>query len=248
GAAKPPERAAVEPVRVEGARLAVPGLERADPVVPADRAQGGIVLRDVHEDPGEVRPIPDGHVVDRRQEGDRERTGIRQNSRGPAPDLRICEVVAVVLADVLQGNRPPVERRAQLRLGIGSERGPWVRGRQDGERAQHHQTDGQPTREMHRRNSSSLAPALSTLQNAMTRLGIAVSGKTLGWAQGFAGLRAPGLRYKVQRAALTALAIGALIASLSATSVAMTGVADTGVTFDETNTNDIVDANSTPSA
>jgi len=74
----------------------------------------------------------------------------------------------------------------------------------------------------------------------MTRLGIAVSGKTLGWAQGFAGLRAPGLRYKVQRAALTALAIGALIASLSATSVAMTGVADTGVTFDETNTKDIV--------
>src|SRR6185503_13792085 len=35
-AAKPPERAAVEPVRVEGAGLAVPGLERADPVVPAD--------------------------------------------------------------------------------------------------------------------------------------------------------------------------------------------------------------------
>ena len=74
----------------------------------------------------------------------------------------------------------------------------------------------------------------------MTRLGLAVSGKTLGWAQGFAGLRAPGLGYKVQRAALTALAIGALIASLSATSVAMTGVADAGVTFDETNANYIV--------
>ena len=74
----------------------------------------------------------------------------------------------------------------------------------------------------------------------MTRLGIAVSGKTLGWAQGFAGLRAPGLGSKVQRAALTAVAIGALIASLSATSVALTGVADSGVIFDETNANDIV--------
>jgi signal transduction histidine kinase len=67
----------------------------------------------------------------------------------------------------------------------------------------------------------------------MTRLGLAVPGKTLGWAQGFAGLRAPGLGYKVQRAALTALAIGALIASLSATSVAITGVADSGVTLDD---------------
>jgi len=74
----------------------------------------------------------------------------------------------------------------------------------------------------------------------MTRLGLAVSGKTLGWGQGFAGLRAPGLGYKVQRAALTALAIGALIASLSATSVAMTGIADAGVTFDETNAHDII--------
>ena len=79
----------------------------------------------------------------------------------------------------------------------------------------------------------------------MTRLGLAVSGKTLGWAQGFAGLRAPGLGYKVQRAALTALAIGALIASLSATSVAMTGIADAGVTFDETNANDIVAVSTT---
>jgi signal transduction histidine kinase len=66
----------------------------------------------------------------------------------------------------------------------------------------------------------------------MTRLALAVSGKTLGWAQGFAGLRDPGPGFKVQRAALTALAIGALIASLSATSVAITGVADDGVTFD----------------
>ena len=79
----------------------------------------------------------------------------------------------------------------------------------------------------------------------MTRLGIAVSGKTLGWAQGFAGLRAPGLGFKVQRAALTALAIGALIASLSATSVAMTGVADSGVTFNETNANEIVAVSAT---
>jgi signal transduction histidine kinase len=70
----------------------------------------------------------------------------------------------------------------------------------------------------------------------MTRLGLAVSGKTLGWAQGLAGLRPPGLRYKVQRAALTALAIGALIASLSATSVAITGVADDGVTTDGSGT------------
>ena len=67
----------------------------------------------------------------------------------------------------------------------------------------------------------------------MTRLGLAVSGKTLGWAQGFAGLRAPDLGYKVQRAALTALALGALIASLSATSVAISGVPDSGVTTDE---------------
>jgi signal transduction histidine kinase len=66
----------------------------------------------------------------------------------------------------------------------------------------------------------------------MTRLGLAVPGRTLDWAQGFAGLRPPDLGYKVQRAALTALAIGALIASLSATSVAITGVADSGVTYD----------------
>jgi signal transduction histidine kinase len=43
----------------------------------------------------------------------------------------------------------------------------------------------------------------------------------------------PGLGFKVQRATLTALAIGALMASLSATSVAITGVADDGVTTDE---------------
>src|SRR6476661_9184719 len=76
-------------------------------------------------------------------------------------------------------------------------------------------------------------PVLSTLQNAMTRLALAVSGKTLGWAQGFAGLRPAGLGYKVQRAALTALTVGALIASLSATSVAMSGVPESGVETDE---------------
>jgi signal transduction histidine kinase len=70
----------------------------------------------------------------------------------------------------------------------------------------------------------------------MTRLGLAVPGRTLGWAQGFAGLRPPGLGYKVQRAALTALAIAALIAGLSATSVAITGVADDGVTTDGSRT------------
>ena len=68
----------------------------------------------------------------------------------------------------------------------------------------------------------------------MARLGVAVSGKTLGWAQGLAGLSAPGLGYKVRRSALTALAIGALFAGLSATSVALQGVADDGVTTDET--------------
>src|SRR4029078_12386639 len=45
--------------------------------------------------------------------------------------------------------------------------------------------------------------------------------------------REPGLGFKVQRAALTALAIGALMASLSATSVAISGVADDGVAADE---------------
>jgi signal transduction histidine kinase len=67
----------------------------------------------------------------------------------------------------------------------------------------------------------------------MTRLGLAPSGKTLGWAQGLAGLRTATLEYIVRRSALTALAIGALIAGLSATSVALQGVADPGVTFDE---------------
>lgn len=70
----------------------------------------------------------------------------------------------------------------------------------------------------------------------MARLGFATPGKTLGWAQGFAGLRSPGLGYKVRRGALTALAAGALIASLSATSVALDGVADPGVTYDELTT------------
>jgi signal transduction histidine kinase len=65
----------------------------------------------------------------------------------------------------------------------------------------------------------------------MTRLGIAVSGKTLGRAQGFAGLSALGLGYKVQRAALTALAIGALVAGVSATSVALSGYADPGIDY-----------------
>jgi signal transduction histidine kinase len=66
----------------------------------------------------------------------------------------------------------------------------------------------------------------------MTRLGLAVSGRTLALAQGFAGLRPPGFGYKVQRAALTALTVGALIASLSATSVALLGEPDSGVETD----------------
>ena len=68
----------------------------------------------------------------------------------------------------------------------------------------------------------------------MARLGFAISGKTLGLAQGLAGLSAVDLGYKVRRSALTALAIGALIAGLSATSVALTGVANSGVTYDDT--------------
>ncbi len=68
----------------------------------------------------------------------------------------------------------------------------------------------------------------------MARLGFATPGKTLGWAQGLAGLRAPDLGYKVRRTALTGLAIGALIAGLSATSVAIGGYADPGIDYDAT--------------
>src|SRR2546428_14110151 len=67
----------------------------------------------------------------------------------------------------------------------------------------------------------------------MARLGFATPGKTLGWAQGFAGLSSPDVGYKVRRGALTALAAGALVAGLSATSVALNGVADPGVTYDK---------------
>ena len=70
----------------------------------------------------------------------------------------------------------------------------------------------------------------------MARLGFATPGKTLGWAQGFAGLSSPDVGYKVRRGALTALAAGALVAGLSATSVALDGVADPGVTYDESGT------------
>jgi signal transduction histidine kinase len=70
----------------------------------------------------------------------------------------------------------------------------------------------------------------------MARIGFATPGKTLGLAQGFAGLRMGDLGYKVRRSALTALATGALIAGLSATSVAIEGVADHGVTFDDAGT------------
>src|SRR5262245_23070249 len=68
----------------------------------------------------------------------------------------------------------------------------------------------------------------------MARLGFATPGKTLELAQGFAGLRAPDLGFKVRRTALTALAIGALIAGLSATSVALGGHADPGVDYNQT--------------
>jgi signal transduction histidine kinase len=70
----------------------------------------------------------------------------------------------------------------------------------------------------------------------MARIGLATPGKTLGLAQGFAGLRIDDLGYKVRRSALTALAIGGLFAGLSATSVALEGVADHGVTFDDAGT------------
>jgi signal transduction histidine kinase len=70
----------------------------------------------------------------------------------------------------------------------------------------------------------------------MARLGFATPGKTLGLAQGLAGLSPADLGYKVRRSALTALATGALIAGLSATSVALQGVADPGVTYDESGT------------
>jgi signal transduction histidine kinase len=70
----------------------------------------------------------------------------------------------------------------------------------------------------------------------MARLGFATPGKTLGWAQGFAGLSAPDLGYKVRRSALTTLAAGALVAGLSATSVALDGVADPGVRYDDVTT------------
>ena len=68
----------------------------------------------------------------------------------------------------------------------------------------------------------------------MARIGVAASGRTLGWGEGLPGLRAADLAYRVRRAALAALAIGALIAGLAATSAAIEGVAAPGVTSDPT--------------
>jgi signal transduction histidine kinase len=67
----------------------------------------------------------------------------------------------------------------------------------------------------------------------MARLGFATSGKTLGWAQGLAGLSTADLGYKVRRTALTGLALGALVAGLLSTSMALEGVADPGVETSE---------------
>jgi|GEM_PF-1298149 len=66
----------------------------------------------------------------------------------------------------------------------------------------------------------------------MARLWHATPVRTLARAQGFAGLRAADLGYKVRRTALAALAVGALIGGLSATSVALNGYVDAGFETD----------------
>ncbi len=63
----------------------------------------------------------------------------------------------------------------------------------------------------------------------MARLSVAVSGRTLGMREGFAGLSRSDLAYKVRRTALTGLAVGALVAGVAASSAALRGVADPGV-------------------
>jgi two-component system sensor histidine kinase DegS len=68
----------------------------------------------------------------------------------------------------------------------------------------------------------------------MARLGIAVSGRTLGRIEGLPALRSADVEYRVRRAALSALAIGALIAGLAAISAAIQGATDAGVTPDPT--------------
>jgi signal transduction histidine kinase len=66
----------------------------------------------------------------------------------------------------------------------------------------------------------------------MARLWHATPVRTLARAQGFAGLRATELGYKVRRTALAALAVSALIGGLSATSVALDGYVDPGYELD----------------
>jgi signal transduction histidine kinase len=63
----------------------------------------------------------------------------------------------------------------------------------------------------------------------MARLELATSGKSLGLAEGVAGLSGPSLRYIVRRGALTAVSIGALIAGVAATTTAIGGHAYAGV-------------------
>jgi signal transduction histidine kinase len=64
----------------------------------------------------------------------------------------------------------------------------------------------------------------------MAHADVVTSGKTLGPAEGFTGLRPADLRYRVRRAALTFVSIGALITSVAATAASLQGVADSGVT------------------
>jgi signal transduction histidine kinase len=63
----------------------------------------------------------------------------------------------------------------------------------------------------------------------MARTDAATSGKTLGWSQGFAGLRPAGLWYRVRRTALTCVSVGALIVSVAGTLAALQGEALSGV-------------------
>jgi signal transduction histidine kinase len=76
-------------------------------------------------------------------------------------------------------------------------------------------------------------PPIANLANAMARLGLAKSGRTLGVGQGLAGLRPTDLAYKVRRGALTGASVLALLAGLAATGASFGGVAQHGVEGDE---------------
>jgi signal transduction histidine kinase len=63
----------------------------------------------------------------------------------------------------------------------------------------------------------------------MARLGLATSGKSLSWFEGYAHLSVTDLGYIVRRGALTIVSIAALLAALAATAAAIEGSAYAGV-------------------